>query len=205
MNVADIKAKVRKITGRPSTEQLSDADLLTYINMFYQEIMPAELPLADLRDTLLWTTTAGQSDYTLPVNFIEIDGYRPAYCNDLELKLYSNLRDFRTLYPFSNTLQKKPASMYYDSAARQIILKPTPDAVYNIRLPIFTQPDALVYDTDVPKNPRWALWIAYGTALQIFNDADEMDNVDKYTNMYEFYKTVSTRRFGENISSIGRW
>jgi len=167
--------------------------------------MPTELPLSDLRDTLLWTTTAGQSDYTLPTTFIEIDGYRPAYCGDTEIKIYSNLRDFRTLYPFSDASQNKPVSMYYDDAARQVILKPTPDGAYNIRLPAFVQPDAFAYDTDVPKNPRWSLWIVYGTALQIFNDANETDNVDKYSNMYEYYKTISTRKFGENISSIGRW
>lgn len=42
---ADIKSKIRLVTGRPNTTMLSDADLETRINRYYQFVLPKELKI----------------------------------------------------------------------------------------------------------------------------------------------------------------
>lgn len=43
--LADIRRKVRQVTGRLSSNQLADSTIDTYINNYYQFILPAELKL----------------------------------------------------------------------------------------------------------------------------------------------------------------
>jgi len=41
--IADIRTKIRAVTGRPSTDQITDAQLNNYINNYYVFTMPFEL------------------------------------------------------------------------------------------------------------------------------------------------------------------
>ncbi len=205
MNVGDIKAKVRRIVGKSDTTQLSDADLLNYINNFYQDILPKEAILPELQNTLTFDTQIGVSQYTPPSTFFELDEWRQAYSNDDKLRIYENLEDFRALYPFSDSKQNQPVSLYYDPAAKEFILRPIADAVYTIRLPVLVSPTAFVLDTDVPMRRTWALWIAYGTALEIFRDDNDEDNIAKYSLSYGYFMDLALRRMGKNVTTIGRW
>lgn len=64
--LADIKNKVRNLTGTPSTDQLSDADLVTYINNYYVFSMPMELKEQIQLNFLDFKAFPGTDVYSFP-------------------------------------------------------------------------------------------------------------------------------------------
>jgi hypothetical protein len=61
--LADIRNKVRNITGSPSTDQISDSDLNDYINNYYVFTMPFELKEQITNQFLSFKTTPGVNVY----------------------------------------------------------------------------------------------------------------------------------------------
>lgn len=64
--LADIRNKVRQVTGRLSSNQISNAELDTYINNYYQFTFPAEVKLERQHTYYEFNTVPLQRDYTLP-------------------------------------------------------------------------------------------------------------------------------------------
>ncbi len=64
--LADIRAKVRNVTGSPSPEQITNDDLDTYINNYYVYTMPFELKEQITNQFLAFTTTPGVNVYAFP-------------------------------------------------------------------------------------------------------------------------------------------
>lgn len=79
--LADIKQKVRNVTGRPDTSQLDDNTLIDYINKYYQFVLPKELKIFFDYTYYNFFTQAGKDVYTPPATFqtvnpqIYIDGF----------------------------------------------------------------------------------------------------------------------------------
>ena len=81
--LADIRDKVRRITGRPSDQQISNAQIDAYINTFYLYDLPEHLQLISNRVNFQFLTTANKAIYDLPNNFyltamppVRIAGYQ---------------------------------------------------------------------------------------------------------------------------------
>jgi hypothetical protein len=68
--VPDIISKVRNVTGTPSTDQLSNDQILTYINNYYVYTMPFEMKQQVQLDYIDFTTVAIQDTYPMPVQFL---------------------------------------------------------------------------------------------------------------------------------------
>jgi len=66
--LSDIITKVRRVTGRPSQAQLSDTEIVKYINTFYVYDMPEHLKLESLRYNYEFLTSANQPVYDLPTD-----------------------------------------------------------------------------------------------------------------------------------------
>ena len=66
--LSDIISKVRKITARPSTSQITDAEIAQYINTFYVFDMPEHLRMESLRFNYQFVTTANIPVYDFPRN-----------------------------------------------------------------------------------------------------------------------------------------
>lgn len=64
--LADIRTKVRNVTGSPSTDQISDSDLNDYINNYYVFTMPFELKEQITNQFLEFKTTPGTDVYSFP-------------------------------------------------------------------------------------------------------------------------------------------
>jgi hypothetical protein len=64
--LADIRDKVRNITGSPSSDQISDAALNDYINNYYVFTMPFELKEQITDQFLKFKTTPGVDVYSFP-------------------------------------------------------------------------------------------------------------------------------------------
>lgn len=65
-DLAAIRAKVRNVTGSPSEEQLSTAELDNYINNYYIYTMPFELKEQITNQFLTFKTTPGVDIYAFP-------------------------------------------------------------------------------------------------------------------------------------------
>lgn len=87
----DIITKVRRVTGRPSQNQLSDQEIIKYVNTFYVYDMPEHLKMESLRANYQFTTTANIPAYDLPTDTyltsmptVSIGGYQAAMsqCRD---------------------------------------------------------------------------------------------------------------------------
>lgn len=71
---------------------------------------------------------------------------------------------------------------------------PVPDQVYQILMQGFIVPDLLLVDTDLPAQPEWGPLIAYGAALEIFNDRGDVENFNRYTPTFKRYENVALSR-----------
>ena len=68
--LAQIRTKVRRLTGRPSPQQITDAQIDDYINTFYLYDMPETLRLVTQESVFEFMTEANVSEYdlnTLPI------------------------------------------------------------------------------------------------------------------------------------------
>jgi hypothetical protein len=68
--LSDIQTKVRNITGSPSTDQLSTADLNNYINNYYVFTMPFELKEQIQLEFIKFNTLPNIDVYAFPGNFL---------------------------------------------------------------------------------------------------------------------------------------
>ena len=93
----DIRNKVRNITGRPSTDQISDVSLNDYINNYYVFVMPFELKEQITNQYLTFVTTPGVDVYSFPGGyFTDSPG---AYADGFPLVFYQDTDVFFQDWP----------------------------------------------------------------------------------------------------------
>ncbi len=112
-SLVDIRAKVRKITGRPDVNQMSDATVDQYINNYYQYDLPEQYKSIDLKTTFSFTTQPNVDQYPL-TNFSTtsdtLDLYYsfepPVYASGYQINYYQSRDLFFNLYPSLYSLQQ---------------------------------------------------------------------------------------------------
>ncbi len=87
-SVEDIRNKVRKVTGRLSSQELSDSLLNDYINNFYEYTLPAEAKLERIHTYYEFLTAANQQSYDFPTTYINIEP--PVTADNFELFYYQD-------------------------------------------------------------------------------------------------------------------
>lgn len=107
--LADIRAKVRKITGRVSANQLSDADLDNYINTFYRFDLPEHLKLKSLRVNYEFNTRPNIPVYDFPVNTY-IAEMPPVFIAGYQSYMTQSRQNFFRVNPQLNFLQQSVAT-----------------------------------------------------------------------------------------------
>lgn len=103
--LSDIILKVRRITGRPSQNQLSDNDIIKYINTFYIYDMPEHLRLISLRYNYQFTTTANIAVYDLPTD-IYLTDMPPVFIAGYQSYMTQSRENFFRINPSLNFLQQ---------------------------------------------------------------------------------------------------
>ena len=73
-------------------------------------------------------------------------------------------------------------------------LMPVPDQVYQIRMQGFIAPIALSSDTDTPLQQEWGQCIAWGSAVDIFNDRGDMEGANNAYSNLKRYENVALSR-----------
>jgi len=103
--LAEIRAKVRKLTGRNAPSQITDAEIDEYVNNFYIYDMPDYLKLLKLKDVYTFRTQADIDTYPFPS-----DTYMycapPATCAGIRIDYFNNNETFYTRFPKRNFIQQ---------------------------------------------------------------------------------------------------
>ncbi|MFQ5685091.1 MAG: hypothetical protein ACE5GV_00375 [Candidatus Scalindua sp.] len=123
-DLAAIRLKVRRLTAKPSTNQMTNDELDDYINTFYQYDLPEHLRLLNLKELFTFTTAPNIDTYAFTQNLnltvegpVRVGGYtarlylsREAFFND-----YPEIQGIQTLTtgtgiagPYSGTISAIP-------------------------------------------------------------------------------------------------
>ncbi len=65
VTLTDLIAKVRQLAARPSPNQISDNEIINYINLFYEFDFPQQLKMFDFRTNFSFVTQPNQDIYPL--------------------------------------------------------------------------------------------------------------------------------------------
>lgn len=109
-----IKTKVRRLTRKPTTAQISDADIEEYVNTFIQYDFPEHLRLFSLRETFTFYTepnidvyppSTNPNDPLFEFNQRYITVHPPIYIAGYEAQLSQSRNEFFNWYPFNNDIR----------------------------------------------------------------------------------------------------
>jgi hypothetical protein len=95
--IADIRNKIRRVTGSPDSAQISDTEIDSYINSFYLYRLPVELSSMRPRGWFTLITQANQDTYAVSQQNLILDS--PVYCGGQRILLFQNPDQFYNAYP----------------------------------------------------------------------------------------------------------
>lgn len=96
-----IRNKIRNLTARPSSDQISNDQLDFYVNTFYLYDFPEHLRLQTLRKNYTFFTKPNIERYPFPID-IYISAEPPIYANGFKLGYYQDQEIFYALWPKIN-------------------------------------------------------------------------------------------------------
>lgn len=100
----DIRLKVRRVTARPSPNQISDAEIDDYVNNFYIYDLPEHLRLFNLKTDYTINITFGEDRYAFDRNtYLSVQA--PLYIAGYESQYYQDKQTFYQFYPMIQTPQ----------------------------------------------------------------------------------------------------
>lgn len=102
--LSDIRTKVRRITGRPSPNQISDTEIDRYVNTFYLYDMPEHLRLESLRFTYQFVTQANVPAYDFPTE-LYLTAMPPVFIAGYQSYMTQSRENFFRVNPELNLLQ----------------------------------------------------------------------------------------------------
>ena len=97
-NLGDIISKVRRITKSPSQNQITDDQIVQYINTYFLYDMPQELRLKNNLSNYTFATIPFQETYKLPTDTV-ISVEPPVYINGYQSYFTQSQDQFYMLYP----------------------------------------------------------------------------------------------------------
>lgn len=96
--LGDIIAKVRRITKSPSQNQITDSQIIQYINTYYCYDFPEELRLKNYFTNWTFVTQPNQETYAFPTDlYVSIEP--PLYINGYQSFFTQSQENFYLLYP----------------------------------------------------------------------------------------------------------
>lgn len=180
--LADIRSKVRTLTGKLSSGQKTDSALNDHINHFYRNTLPVKLRSPHFDGWWEYATVVDGDVVDIDADYLSIGS--PFTIDGIEYPLYQNPSFFYSAWPETQTYDSGTpyAALLFN---RQIILRPPPDSDYDLKARAIIKPDALVNGTDMPLNPSWGLLIAHGTAIDIFLDDNDIQAATELSGAFQ--------------------
>jgi hypothetical protein len=178
-----IKSKVRNLTGRPSTSQISETELLNFINNYYQLVFPVEAQPQELSDWFTGNTIVDNEAVAVDQIYIALQKPFMVAGDGSGVNIFTDPTAFYHKWPLSETFtHTQPYDILLDLP--NLILRPIPDDAYEIRCKALKRPDAFVNTSDEPLNQEWGQVIAYGAGIDIKQDNGE--DISGLVDMYNY-------------------
>lgn len=180
--LGDIISKARRLTGSASSFQLTDAQIIDYINSFYLYDFPAQFRSLKLKDKYVFTTQRGIDTYPFDwEHYTTVQ--QPAYCAKREIALYYNPWNFwgvwfnwqyqenldtgdNTTGPYSGTTTANPIIRSYNNNPA-------------VQSPLFTTTSSVSHQPTFPQtnigramNILITANVSYGQTLNVTDDGN---------------------------------
>ncbi len=177
--LADIRGLVRSLTGKPSTQQVTNEVLNGKINHFYRNEFPVLTGMAEMVSWYTTTTAANVGEYPLDATMIapqeplwldDGNGYQRIWLT------HDRLLFFATYPPGMDSETSVPAAALFDAGL--LYLRPIPDDAYSLKIPIMGKPQELSANDDAPIDPAWGYAIAVGTAMNIKVEDGDLEGAE---------------------------
>jgi hypothetical protein len=180
--VAQVVSTFRDLTGRKSSNQISDADILIRVNHYFQYIFPGEAQIREFMGWYTFNTVDGTGVQAIPDAVTELT--YPAYVDDEEVTFWTDEARFYQEYPHDYTTEDTPSDILLID--RNLILRPIPDDEYEARLrKISSTPDALT--TGDLDNSLWGPAIAFGSSIMFLMDKGEKEVAEEHGTGYQYH------------------
>lgn len=190
--LANIRTKVRRLTGRHSPQQITDAQIDAYINTFYLYDMPETLRLVTQQTEFEFMTEANVDQYDLSTMMVYTpNGDVPA------VDYYINLKPPVYLAGYQGFWSQSPSQFFrqYPALAQinnqvegdgtpgpyAITFANTPLLQYNLSVGAIDDTDAAVNCIDVPTNRSAGTWQQINTNTSITGSIDYINGTASVT------------------------
>jgi len=214
--LADIRQKVRNLTGHKTEDDLSNDDLDKYINRYYCITFPLEVRPNELMTWFEFDTVASQDEYDLDTigfyeDFISLD--HPAFVDSYDLNFFLDADDFYSKWPLSSTYDDGLPEdvLFYD---RMLTFRNPPDDIYTVKIaawqrpPIFYDLDPIVKAGLTPIVEEWGHIISYGAAREIAEDYGDFTLLQQLEPFYQKHKSNLTNKVhfqNNNVRSVPKF
>jgi len=190
--LADIRTKVRRLTGRPSAQQITDAQINDYVNTFYLYDMPENLRLVSLTTNFEFMTEPNVDTYdmasiqvTVPsgtANAVDVyynvhppayaAGYRMQFSQDQTLfySAWPKLADIMTTITGNNT-----------TGPYAFTITPVPIYQNSVSIGAVDNTGATVQLVDVPVSTTTGTWQVINTTTAVTGSINYVTGVGTVT------------------------
>lgn len=198
--LSDIKSKIRRLTGRPDTGELTEADLTNAVNQYYRNVLPLEIPADALRGFASQAVAKGGGSYVLSPDVISVD--HPVYLVGADglvtpVNLFTAPVTFFRLHPEDDTEESTPEDLLI--YGRTLFLRPLADAAFTLKYAVYRRPAALSADADKPLDPAWGPLIAFGAAIELLKESGEAEEAASLADLYRYHRDLCGR--GKTLST----
>jgi len=181
--LAQIRTKVRRLTGRPSPQQITNTQIDEYINTFYQYDMPETLRLFTQETTFEFMTEANVDQYDMntmqvwtgvsnqPAVDVYINVKPPGYVSGYQTFWSQDREQFKRTYP---SLSEIVTSVTGDGTTGPYTttLANTPVLQYQVTVGAIDDTDAALNCVDVPTNRTDGTWKIVNTNTVVTGTID---------------------------------
>lgn len=132
--LSDIQQAIRKVTGRFSPADISNAELKKRINQYYTLIFPAEVKLNQKHVFYEFTTVSNQSVYDIPATTFT-NFQPPALCNQFPMQWYQEPMRFQydtmLQYTFLNPWTANGTTSSFTTTVLAFPIRPSTLTIYD--------------------------------------------------------------------------
>jgi len=178
-----IRDATRRYAKLKDSVAFTDANLDRAINQFYMLRFVLDVKPMELQDTWTFSTVAATDTETIDDDTIvsikdygTVDGY--------DLKIFFDYKVWQEIWtPTATVANNRPyQALFYGG---DLIMRPTPDAVYSVIIPAWVRPLELVNVDDTPSREEWGEAIACGTARNLAGQFGDEKRYAFLTGIYE--------------------
>jgi len=193
-NFGDIKTATRNYAKLKDTTAFSDANLGDAVNRYYHYDFVLDVKPTELLDYWEFNTSSGVDTEALDDTTVAVikDYGRVA---DYDLKIYFDEKLYYEQWsPLASPANARPTeALFYGGS---LIMSPTPDATYAVKIPCWARPATFSIDSDLPTREEWGKMIAIGTARML---AGQYGDTKRLTFLEALFKEELARLQGKTF------